>query len=200
MQDSAIAWLTVLRAPLLGARGLRDAIAATGSLEALLACHRRHLVALGLAPEAAATLADPPRALIEADLAWCEQHRVELLPFTAPDFPAQLAELPDAPALLLLRGRRELLAAPQMAVVGSRQPTAAGRRIAFELASQLAAAGLVITSGLARGIDTAAHEGALAAGGGTIAICGTGLDLCYPPENQALRDRICDEGLLVSEF
>jgi DNA processing protein len=158
------------------------------------------MVALGLAPEAAAALNDPPRALLDDDLAWCERERISLLPFTAPDFPPQLADLPDAPALLLLQGRRELLAAPQMAVVGSRQPTAAGRRIAFELAGALARAGLVITSGLARGIDTAAHEGALAARCGTIAVCGTGLDLCYPPENQALRDRIAAEGLLMSEL
>jgi DNA processing protein len=200
MQDSALAWLTVLRAPLLGAAGLRKAIAATGSIEALLACSEHQLLSLGLAAESAAALARPAHALLSEDLAWCQAHDIRLLPFTAPDYPAQLADLPDAPALLLLRGRRELLAEPQVAVVGSRHPTAAGRRIAQELAGQLAAAGLVITSGLARGIDTAAHAGALAVRGGTIAVCGTGLDICYPPENQALRDRIAREGLLISEF
>ncbi|MFO1503694.1 MAG: DNA-processing protein DprA [Steroidobacteraceae bacterium] len=200
MEGSEFAWLAVLRAPLLGAAGLRRAIASTGGVEALLGCPQRLLLSLGLAAESAAALASPPRELIEADLAWCRQQGVQLMPFTACDFPPQLADLPDAPALLLLQGRRELLAQPQIAVVGSRQPTAAGRRIAFELAGQLAAAGLIITSGMARGIDTAAHEGALAAGGRTIAICGTGLDQCYPPENQPLRDRIIREGLLVSEF
>jgi len=200
MQDSTLAWLTVMRTPLLGAAGMRRAIAACGSVEALLDCRPQQLVSFGLAPESAAALANPPRALIEEDLRWCGDLGMELMPFTAPDFPAQLADLPDAPALLLLQGRRELLAAPQLAVVGSRTPTAAGRRIARDLAAQLAAAGLVITSGMARGIDTAAHEGALAGKGGTIAICGTGLDICYPPENQALRDRIAREGLLVSEF
>jgi len=200
MQDSTFAWLTVLRAPLLGAAGLRRAIAASGGIDALLDCRPHQLLSFGLAPEAAAALANPPRALIEQDIHWCHEQGIELMPFNAPDFPAQLADLPDAPALLLLQGRRELLAAPQMAVVGSRQPTAAGRRIAHDLAGQLASAGLVITSGMARGIDTAAHEGALAASGSTIAICGTGLDLCYPPENQPLRDRIARDGLLVSEF
>jgi DNA processing protein len=198
--DSVSAWLTVLRAPLLGAAGLRRAIAATGSIEALIACPEHQLLSLGLAAESAAALARPAHALLREDLAWCQANDIHLLPFTAPDYPAQLAALPDAPALLLLRGRRELLAEPQVAVVGSRHPTAAGRRIAQELAGQLAAAGLVITSGLARGIDTAAHEGALAVRGGTIAVCGTGLDICYPPENQALRDRIAREGLLISEF
>lgn len=200
MEDSILAWLTVLRAPLLGAAGLRRAIAACGTIEALLASPQHHLIALGLAPETAAALVNPPRPLVEADMRWCREQQIGLMPFTAADFPPQLAALPDAPALLLLRGRRELLAAPQIAVVGSRLPTAAGRRIAHDLSSQLAAAGLVITSGLARGIDRAAHEGALAAAGGTIAICGTGLDICYPPENQALRDRIARDGLLVSEF
>ena len=200
MQEHTLAWLTVLRAPLLGAAGLRRALATVGSIEALLACAQRQLLALGLAPESAAALADPPRALLDEDLRWCEDENIQLLPFVAPDFPPQLADLPDAPALLLLRGRRELLVEPQLAVVGSRQPTAAGRRIARELAAQLAAAGLVITSGLARGIDTAAHEGALVAGGGTIAVCGTGLDLCYPPENQSLHERIAHQGLLLSEF
>jgi DNA processing protein len=200
MEDSRLAWLTVVRAPLLGAPGLRRAIAATGGIAGLLACPARQLASLGLAPETVSALTDPPHSLIEADLAWCERDHISLMPFTAPDFPPQLADLPDAPALLLLKGRRELLSNPQLAVVGSRQPTAAGRRIAFELAGALAGAGLVITSGLARGIDTAAHEGALAAGGDTIAVCGTGLDTCYPAENQALRDRIAAEGLLVTEF
>jgi DNA processing protein len=200
MKDGARSWLTALRAPSLGASTLRAAIAATGSINALLHCTERHLVSLGLSPEAAAALVHPPHALIADDLAWCQANHIELMPFTAPDYPPQLASLPDAPTLLLLRGRRELLATAQLAVVGSRQPTAAGRRIARELAAQLAAAGLTITSGLARGIDTAAHEGALAVGGGTIAVCGTGLDICYPPENQRLHDQICREGLLISEF
>jgi DNA processing protein len=200
MEDSVFSWLTVVRAPSLGASGLRAAITALGSIDALLSCTEPHLVRLGLAPESAAALVNPPRTLITEDLAWCQANKIDLLPFTAPDFPPQLAALPDAPALLLLQGRRELLATPQLAVVGSRQPTAAGRRIASELAAQLAAAGLTITSGLARGIDTAAHEGALGVGAGTIAVCGTGLDICYPPENQRLHQQISREGLLISEF
>jgi DNA processing protein len=200
LPEDPLAWLTLLRVPQLGGRGLRDAIALTGSVQALLRCTQHELLAMGLDPESAQVLASPPRALIEADLAWCQADGISLLPFTAPEYPPQLASLPDAPPLLLLRGRLELLAQPQIAVVGSRAPTAAGRRMAQQLARQLATAGLCITSGLARGIDTAAHQGALAAGGGTIAVCGTGLDVCYPPENLALHQHIARAGLLVSEF
>jgi DNA processing protein len=116
------------------------------------------------------------------------------------DYPLQLAATIGAPAELFVLGDASLLARPQIAIVGSRTPTAAGRRIAATLAADLAAAGYVITSGLARGIDAAAHEAALGAGGTTIAVCGTGLDTCYPRQNRALFERIASRGLLVSEF
>jgi DNA processing protein len=115
-------------------------------------------------------------------------------------YPAQLAALSDPPPLLYVRGHVDLLHAAQIAIVGSRQPTAAGRTLAARMAVDLARNGLVITSGLARGIDAAAHEAALAAGGRTIAVCGTGLDVCYPAQHRALFERIARDGLLVSEF
>ncbi|HTQ36618.1 MAG TPA: DNA-processing protein DprA [Steroidobacteraceae bacterium] len=115
-------------------------------------------------------------------------------------YPAQLAALDDAPALLFALGNVDLLRSPQVAVIGSRHPTAAGRSLAARLAGELAAHGLVITSGLARGIDAAAHEAALAAGGGTIAVCGMGLDGCYPAEHRPLFERIARQGLVISEF
>ncbi len=115
-------------------------------------------------------------------------------------YPPQLAAALTAAPLLHIRGDASLLLRPQVAIVGSRHPTAAGQRIARSIAGELAAAGFVITSGLARGIDTAAHEAALAAGGTTIAVCGAGLDTCYPAANRALFERIAQRGLLVSEF
>jgi DNA processing protein len=193
-------WLIALRAPSLPARILRAALSATGSIEAVIASTRSELLQLGLAPEAAEALHRPSSALLEQDLHWLKRSRVTLLPVTAPGYPSQLADLPDPPAALFIKGRSALLRAPQLAIVGSRHPTAAGRRIAQTLSRQLGQAGLCITSGLARGIDTAAHEGALEGEGGTIAVCGTGLDQCYPPGNAALFERIADTGLLVSEF
>jgi len=169
-------------------------------MASLLACSRTTLMQLGLTAEAAAALLHPRREIIDSDLHWLHHSDCTLLPCSAPGYPAQLSALPDPPPALFLRGRSELLAQPQLAVVGSRQPTAAGRRMAHQLAQQLGQAGVCITSGLARGIDTAAHQGALSASAGTIAVCGTGLDECYPAENSALFERIAAEGLLVSEF
>jgi DNA processing protein len=117
-----------------------------------------------------------------------------------PGFPAQLEAIPDPPETLHLRGDPGVLAAPAIAIVGSRRPTPAGRATAFEFARQLAARGLVVTSGLAAGIDAAAHRGALAAGGLTVAVCGTGLDRTYPEAHAALARDIAVRGALVSEF
>jgi len=115
-------------------------------------------------------------------------------------YPLQLAALDDAPPALFALGDVTLLHNAQLAVVGSRRPTAAGRVMAARIARDLAASGITITSGLALGIDAAAHEAALTAGGKTIAVCGTGLDICYPVQNRALFERIARDGLLLSEF
>src|SRR5512139_966288 len=115
-------------------------------------------------------------------------------------YPPQLRAITDPPDLLHVLGDTTALLAPAIAVVGSRQPTPSGRETAFEFACGLAAAGLVVASGLAAGIDAAAHRGALAAGGRTVAVCGTGLDVVYPGTNAELATRIAAQGALVSEF
>jgi DNA processing protein len=115
-----------------------------------------------------------------------------------PLYPPLLALLPDAPPVLSVLGDAALLAAPAVAIVGARNASAAGRRIAETLAEELAAKGLTVVSGLARGIDTAAHEGALRAGA-TIAVLPGGLDVPYPPENAALLSRIAERGAVVTE-
>lgn len=117
-----------------------------------------------------------------------------------PRYPPQLAAVPGCPEALYVSGDPAVLVLPQIAIVGSRSATAAGRETAFEFASALAAAGLAITSGLALGIDAAAHRGALHAGGATIAVCGTGLDRVYPAEHASLAAAIAARGALVSEF
>jgi DNA processing protein len=116
------------------------------------------------------------------------------------DYPSQLAAVGGRPPDLYVLGDVALLSRPQVAIVGSRNPTAAGRRVAAEMARGLVAAGFVITSGLARGIDAAAHAGALNAGGATVAVLGTGPDICYPRDNRPLFERIARGGALVSEF
>jgi DNA processing protein len=119
-----------------------------------------------------------------------------------PDYPEALAALEDAPPVITVKGRAELLKSPMIALVGARNASANGRRLAGDMAAGLARAGAVVVSGMARGIDTAAHLGALNAGsetGGTIAVVAGGIDVLYPPENGPLFDRLGREGLIVAE-
>ena len=116
------------------------------------------------------------------------------------DFPPLLAEISGPPECIWTRGDRSLFARTAVAVVGARNASREGLAAAYEIAADLARAGIVVVSGLARGIDSAAHVGALDAGGTTIAVLGTGIDLVYPSENVSLFERIAAHGLLVSEF
>ena len=142
----------------------------------------------------------PDPAGLVRDLAWLAGPNRLLLTAEDPRYPAQLAAVPGMPAALFIEGDPACLSRPQVAIVGSRAATAAGRETAFDFASRLAARGFAITSGLAAGIDAAAHRGALAAGGITVAVCGTGLDRVYPAEHRELAASIADRGALVSEF
>lgn len=121
------------------------------------------------------------------------------IPYYDDRYPEQLRQIHDAPAYLFVRGRPELLQASGVAIVGSRRSTTYGRDVARRFGRDLAARGLVVTSGLARGIDAAAHEGALAAGD-TVAVLGTGADVVYPRVNRALYERVAIEGAVVSEL
>lgn len=126
---------------------------------------------------------------------------IELLTLGDPDYPALLREIPDPPLVLYLRGRwREAIAQPCLAVVGSRRSSSYGINAAASLARDLAAQGLTIVSGLARGIDAAAHRGALEGAGLTLAVVGTGLDTTYPAEHHPLSREIAAAGALISEF
>ena len=122
------------------------------------------------------------------------------LRLAAPDSPSPLRAIADPPPLLRLRGDASALSGPAIAIVGSRQPTPAGRETAYAFARALAGAGLVVVSGLAAGIDAAAHRGAMDAGGRTVAVCGTGLDIVYPENHAGLARRIVGAGALLSEF
>jgi len=115
-------------------------------------------------------------------------------------YPQQLLAIGRAPAVLFVRGHAEALTRTQLAIVGSRHPTALGKRSAGDFAFHFASLGLAITSGLALGIDAAAHEAALLAGGTTLAVCAHGLDLTYPPQHRELAEEIASKGALISEF
>jgi DNA processing protein len=133
-------------------------------------------------------------------LAWLESPRHRLVHFGSPNYPELLTQIPDPPLLLYVVGDLALLAHPQLAIVGSRNPTQYGRRVTRLFAQEIAKSGIIVTSGMARGIDSTAHRGALDAGCPTIAVLGTGCDQAYPRENKGLMDEIANLGLLVSEF
>jgi DNA processing protein len=125
---------------------------------------------------------------------------VVLVTIGDPNYPPPLREIYDPPILLFARGRVELLQSIMVGVVGTRRPTPYGIAVAERLAADLAGAGLTIVSGMARGIDTAAHRATLAAGGDTVAVLGCGVDIVYPSENRRLAAELAIRGLLVSEF
>lgn len=188
------------RTPKLTAAALRAFAAEGRQPHELLRMRRAELHAFGVDEAAAQGILAPDEAAVAADVAWLERSDVRVLFAHEPDYPPLLAEIRDAPPVLFVRGSVAALASPQLAMVGSRNPTAAGRSTAREFARWFAEAGLTITSGLALGIDAASHAGALAGGGLTIAVCGTGLDRVYPPEHAALAERIAASGAVVSEF
>ena len=155
---------------------------------------------LGLQRRSIDALRRPHEGRITASLDWLAAPRRRLLTRPDADYPLPLAECPDPPAVLFLDGDASLLASPCVAIVGSRRATGAGLAMAGELAAALAANGWTVVSGLAAGIDAAAHAGALEAGGNTIAVIGTGPDRFYPHGNRRLAARIAGQGLVVSEF
>ncbi len=199
-QPQLAAWLALWRVPGVGAVRFHALLAACPDLSLVFDLPRADLFNLGLERSEVDALREPDWAGVERDLEWLELPGRHLLRITDPDYPERLRQIHAPPPLLFVHGEPRLLALPQLAVVGSRSPTAAGRDNAFEFSRHLARAGVPITSGLALGIDGAAHEGALAGGGVTLAVTGTGLDRVYPARHRELAHRISEQGALVSEF
>jgi DNA processing protein len=129
-----------------------------------------------------------------------EENAVNMVTVFDEDYPILLKETPQPPWVLYYRGRLELISTPSVAMVGTRVPTAYGRKVGEILAEELSAGGLTVVSGLARGIDSVCHETALRSGGGTIAVVATGLDRVYPPENRELERQISRDGLVLTEY
>ena len=172
-----------------------------GTPAAVLGAGQARLREAGISdPATLAWLREPDESAVARDLEWLEQPGNHLLTIESSGYPPLLREIPDPPPLLFVRGEPALLRHPQLAVVGSRSATAPGRETAFAFAHQLSAQGMAITSGLALGIDAAAHRGALAGSGLTVAVTGTGPDRIYPARNRLLAHEIAERGVLVSEF
>jgi DNA processing protein len=193
--------LSVLAAAIPGSVRWPVAAGAAGGLPALARCSRGALLELGLDRTDCERLRNPDESRLSRWREWLAQPGHAIVTLGSPGYPPRLAELADAPiALWTIGPAPALLNGPQLAIVGSRQPTAGGIGIARRFAAAVGRAGITITSGLATGIDAAAHEGAADSVGRTIAILGCGIDHIYPAGNADLAARISQRGLIASEY
>ncbi len=193
--------MALLRAPGIGPARFVRLLEHFGSAAAVFAADRAELGRLELPTAALDYLRRPDWRPVEQDLAWLEQPGNHLLRLDEARYPHLLRQIPYPPPLLFVHGDPDCLRRSQLAIVGTRNPTPLGRETAQRFATHLADAGLVITSGLALGIDAAAHQGALAsAEGRTVAVMGTSLDRVYPAKHRDLAHAIAGRGALVSEL
>ena len=191
-QAERLDWLRLIRSQRVGPVTFRQLLSRYGSAAAALEALP------GLARRGGGSLAVYPKAAAARELEALEALGARLLGLSEPDYPPRLAALDDAPPLLGVLGHAHLLNRPAVAMVGARNASANGRRLARQLALDLGTEGWVVVSGLARGIDAAAHEGAL--DGGTLGVVAGGLDIVYPEENAALYEAIKAQGAILSEM
>jgi DNA processing protein len=198
--DPILFWFTLALTPGVG-RALLRSIAEDPDAPRDLSALAGRLVPRD--PDLARALIAPPesvRQAIDASLAWSNGQNCHLLSIDHPDYPVLLRQIPDPPPVLHVRGQLAALNAPALAIVGSRQATLDGVRTARSMAAELARRGIAIASGLAAGIDHAAHAGALDAAGTSLAVIGTGVDECYPAAHRGIADRIAEQGAVISEL
>ncbi len=194
------AWAFLQLIPGVSARVLAGLLQSLGGPEEVRGASRAHLARLVPAELAAAIERGPEPAALEQTLAWIVQPGHALIAWDDVEYPQTLLTLSDPPPAFYYRGRRELLNRPSIAIVGSRNATPQGIDNAESFAAALSGAGLTVVSGLALGIDTAAHRGGLSATGRSIAVIGTGPDRIYPAANRELGLRLATEGGVLSEF
>lgn len=194
------AWLTLSLAPGLPHEAFRQLLVAFRGPQEILAASRAELSKVVPDRVVRAVLAQPSHELLEKAAQWLEDPANHVVTLADTTYPRVLLQIGDPPPLLYAKGRFELLNAPAFAIVGSRNATQQGIAHAESFGRALADAGLTIVSGLALGIDAAAHRGGLAGAASTIAVVGTGLDIVYPARNRDLAHDIAQRGCLVSEF
>ena len=199
-QDELTAWLALIRAPGMGSAGLRALLREAGSARAACSNVRSFRQSAGIDHATLELIEHPDTARLDADLAWLALPGHRLLRFDEADFPPQLETIPQPPAALFVAGDPSVLLGPQVAIVGARSASAQGLATARDFARTLCRSGLTVTSGMAGGIDGAAHAAALEVGGKTVAVVGTGPDLVYPRKHRDLAARITESGAIVSEF
>jgi DNA processing protein len=193
-------WLQLSLTPGLSPAALRNMLRQCGLPQAVLARPRAALAEFAPPAVLAALESDAVQQAVSRALEWAAQADRRVITLADDSYPRMLLEIADPPPLLYAQGRVELLQHPALAIVGSRNATPQGEANALAFAKALSDAGLTIVSGLALGIDAAAHRGGLAGASGTIAVLGTGLDVIYPQRNADLARQIAARGLLLSEF
>lgn len=193
-RQERVDWLRLSRTRNVGPATFADLLAQFGSAAAALAA----LPELARRGGRRGGFTITSRSEAENEIAAGERYGASYIAMCEPGYPAYLAAIEAPPPVICVKGALHLLRQQTVAIVGARNASAAGIRMARDIASELSSAGFVITSGLARGIDTAAHEGALV--GGTCAVLAGGIDVIYPPQNQALHDRIGEAGVLLTEM
>jgi len=198
--DTLKHWLALYHTPGVGAVTFHRLLEVCPNLQDLAHCSSDQLRKSGLSQKAIDALQHLDTAAVARDLEWQEKPGNRIMTCRDPDYPVLLSQVDTPPTLLYIHGNPDILSEPLFAMVGSRNPTAAGARTATEFARHLSAAGLVISSGLALGIDAASHRGALDAGAPTVAVMGTGLDRVYPARHRDLARQIAERGALISEF
>lgn len=192
--------LIVVHAPYLHSVRLQMALARFGSADGICKATRNDLLAIQFTEEQIKAIHHPNHATIESTMRWLENNHHHLIFWDDCLYPPALSHIASAPIALFVAGDPHLLSQPQIAIVGSRNPSFTGLELAAQFASELSEAGLIITSGMAIGIDTASHQGAMKSNGKTIAVLGSGLQKIYPKKNQTLSEKIIDNGCLLSEF
>jgi len=195
-------WLALALTPGLGPTRIKKLIEHYGTPERVFHASLTELEAMGMRAISAQSLATGKSLeLAQQECLKAAEAGAKIISLSDPDYPSRLKEIYDPPVILFVKGSVEVLAQPGIAMVGTRHPTPYGSGMAERLSTDLAARGLVIISGLARGIDTASHRGAVAAKGKTVAVLGTGIDVMYPKENTRLTEQILAlGGALITEF
>jgi DNA processing protein len=198
--ESLADWLRLTLIPGIGGETQRKLLTAFGLPETIFSAGREALTSI-VGDKAARLLLDTDNhPAVEQALVWSDAPGQHLVCLADPDYPQTLLQIPDPPTLLYVRGRLDLLNSAALAMIGSRNPTPQGSQNAERFSAALAQAGLTVTSGLALGIDAAAHRGALTASGNTVAFIGTGIDRIYPATNRQLAIEIAARGSIISEF
>jgi DNA processing protein len=200
--DSSLSWLALALTPGLASRLSARLLREFGSPEEVFRAPLGRLEACRLpAPVAQAVFKKQSFKRAEKELALTRRiDRCRLVNWTEPEYPQNLLQIYDPPVMLYVRGNPEALNLPSISIVGTRRPTLYGTQMAERLGRELAARGLVLVSGMARGIDAIGHQGAMAANGRAVGVLGTGVDVCYPKENRKLYEKVLERGAIVSEF